>query len=149
MTSNTRLRIDFVIREVSTDGTVPDEDLRFIRFGDDVELSDAKDFFSRCGDAVGLMFKSSTSQVLRFIDVGPRKIDTIKVVREVTNLGLKESKDLVEAPPGTSIVVFEKKEDAEFYRKKFHDVGCKVELKPYNPHRDGASIPLVTYKRGP
>jgi large subunit ribosomal protein L7/L12 len=57
-----------------------------------------------------------------------KKINIIKVVREVTSLGLKEAKDLVEAVPK---VLKEgiPKEEAEAIRKKFDEVGAKVEIK--------------------
>jgi len=60
-------------------------------------------------------------------DAGANKIGVIKVVREITELGLKEAKDLVEAAPK---VVKEgvKKEDAEAMKAKFEEAGAKVEL---------------------
>lgn len=60
-------------------------------------------------------------------DAGTNKIGVIKVVREITELGLKEAKDLVEAAPK---VVKEgvKKEDAETIKAKFEEAGAKVEL---------------------
>ena len=57
-----------------------------------------------------------------------KKINIIKVVREVTSLGLKEAKDLVEAVP-KPIKEGVPKEEAEAIRKKFDDVGAKVEIK--------------------
>ena len=61
-------------------------------------------------------------------EVGPKKINVIKAVREVTSLGLKEAKDLVDGAPK---VVKEElsKEEAEAIKKKFEDVGAQVELK--------------------
>ncbi len=60
--------------------------------------------------------------------VGPDKIKVIKAVREVTNLGLKEAKDLVEGAP-KPIKEGVSKEEAEAIRKKFADVGATVEVK--------------------
>jgi large subunit ribosomal protein L7/L12 len=57
-----------------------------------------------------------------------RKINIIKVVREVTSLGLKEAKDLVEAAP-KSIKEGVPKDEAEVIRKKFEEAGAKVEVK--------------------
>ena len=57
-----------------------------------------------------------------------KKINIIKVVREVTNLGLKEAKDLVEAAP-KAIKESIPKDEAEAIRKKFEEVGAKVEIK--------------------
>lgn len=56
------------------------------------------------------------------------KIKTIKVVREVTGLGLKEAKDLVDGAPGT-LKEGVSKADSEAIRKKFEEVGAKVEIK--------------------
>jgi len=61
-------------------------------------------------------------------EVGEKKINVIKVVREVTSLGLKEAKDLVEAAP-KPIKEAVPKEEAEAIRKKFEEVGAKVEIK--------------------
>ncbi len=60
--------------------------------------------------------------------VGDKKINVIKAVREVTNLGLKEAKDLVEGAP-KPIKEGVPKEEAEQIKKKFEDVGATVEIK--------------------
>lgn len=60
--------------------------------------------------------------------VGDKKINVIKAVREVTSLGLKEAKDLVEAAPKT-VKEGVAKEEAEAIKKKFADAGATVELK--------------------
>ncbi|MFO7659435.1 MAG: 50S ribosomal protein L7/L12 [Candidatus Cloacimonadaceae bacterium] len=59
---------------------------------------------------------------------GDKKINVIKVVREITKLGLKEAKDLVDGAPK---VVVEKvsKEEAESVKKKLEDVGASIEIK--------------------
>ena len=61
-------------------------------------------------------------------DVGDKKINVIKAVREVTSLGLKEAKDLVESAPAT-IKEGVSKDEAESIKKKFEEAGAKVELK--------------------
>jgi large subunit ribosomal protein L7/L12 len=61
-------------------------------------------------------------------EIGGNKINVIKVVREVTSLGLKEAKDLVEGAPKTIKEAIAKAE-AETIKKKFEDVGAKVEIK--------------------
>ena len=61
-------------------------------------------------------------------DVGDKKINVIKAVREVTSLGLKEAKDLVEAAPST-IKEAVSKEEAETIKKKFEEAGAKVTIK--------------------
>jgi large subunit ribosomal protein L7/L12 len=61
-------------------------------------------------------------------EVGSNKINVIKVVREVTSLGLKEAKDLVEGAP-KPIKEAIPKDEAEAIKKKFEEVGAKVEIK--------------------
>jgi large subunit ribosomal protein L7/L12 len=61
-------------------------------------------------------------------DIGEKKINVIKAVREVTSLGLKEAKDLVEAAPST-IKEAVSKEEAETIKKKFEEAGAKVTIK--------------------
>jgi large subunit ribosomal protein L7/L12 len=60
--------------------------------------------------------------------VGANKINVIKAVREVTNLGLKEAKDLVDGAPKT-VKEGVNKEEAESIKKKFTDAGATVEVK--------------------
>jgi large subunit ribosomal protein L7/L12 len=61
-------------------------------------------------------------------EVGGNKINVIKVVREITALGLKEAKDLVEGAP-KPIKEGIPKDEAAAIKKKFEDVGAKVEIK--------------------
>jgi len=61
-------------------------------------------------------------------EVGGNKINVIKAVREVTNLGLKEAKDLVDGAPKT-VKEGVSKEEAETIKKKFADAGATVEVK--------------------
>ena len=61
-------------------------------------------------------------------EVGANKINVIKVVREVTSLGLKEAKDLVEGAP-KPIKEGVPKDEAAAIKKKFEEVGAKVEIK--------------------
>ena len=61
-------------------------------------------------------------------DVGANKINVIKAVREVTSLGLKEAKDLVDGAP-KPIKEGVGKEEAATIKKKFEDAGAKVEVK--------------------
>jgi large subunit ribosomal protein L7/L12 len=61
-------------------------------------------------------------------DVGANKINVIKAVREVTSLGLKEAKDLVDGAPKT-IKEGVSKEEAATIQKKFQDAGATVEIK--------------------
>ena len=72
--------------------------------------------------------EEQTEFTVNLTDVGAEKIKVIKAVREVTSLGLKEAKDLVESAPkplkeGVS------KDEADAIKKKFDEVGAKVEIK--------------------
>ncbi len=60
--------------------------------------------------------------------IGPNKIQVIKAVREITSLGLKDAKDLVDSAP-KAIKEGASKEDAEAMKKKLTDAGAEVELK--------------------
>jgi len=73
--------------------------------------------------------KSSFNVVLTAI--GDKKIDVIKVLRDITQLGLKESKDMVDAAASVPQTVKEnvKKEEAEEMKKKFAAAGATIELK--------------------
>ncbi len=70
--------------------------------------------------------KSTFDVVLK--DIGQQKIQVIKVVREITGLGLKEAKDLVDAAP-KAIKEGVSKEDADGMKEKLEKVGAEVELK--------------------
>ena len=62
------------------------------------------------------------------VATGPNKINVIKAVREVTSLGLKEAKDLVDGAP-KPVKEGVSKDEAETIKKKFVDVGATVEVK--------------------
>jgi large subunit ribosomal protein L7/L12 len=62
-------------------------------------------------------------------DAGPKKINVIKVVRTLTNLGLKEAKDLVEGAPQT-VLESVNKESANDAKSKLEAEGAKVDVKP-------------------
>jgi len=61
-------------------------------------------------------------------NVGPKKINVIKVVRECTDLGLKEAKDVVDAAPSVVKKGVSKDEAADI-KKKFEEVGAEIEIK--------------------
>ena len=61
-------------------------------------------------------------------EAGAKKIEVIKVVRELTQLGLKEAKDLVDGAP-KNVKEGVSKADAERFKKKLEDAGAKVEIK--------------------
>src|SRR5687768_14747083 len=72
--------------------------------------------------------EEQTEFTVTLTDIGGNKINVIKVVREVTSLGLKEAKDLVEGAP-KSIKEGVTKDEAAAIKKKFEDAGAKVEVK--------------------
>ncbi|MBQ2840848.1 MAG: 50S ribosomal protein L7/L12 [Oscillospiraceae bacterium] len=77
-------------------------------------------------DAGAAAEKDSFDVVLA--DVGGAKLNVIKVVREITGLGLKEAKELVESAP-KAIKEGASKDEAEEIQKKLEEAGAKVELK--------------------
>jgi large subunit ribosomal protein L7/L12 len=80
------------------------------------------------GGAAAAPAEEKTDFVVILTNAGEKKINVIKVVREVTSLGLKEAKDLVEGAPKTVKEGVPKDEAAEI-KKKFEAVGAQVELK--------------------
>ena len=78
------------------------------------------------GGAAAAEEKTEFTVVL--IDAGGNKINTIKVVREVTSLGLKEAKDLVEGAP-KNVKEGVSKDEAAAIKKKFEEAGAKVDVK--------------------
>ena len=80
------------------------------------------------GGAAAAPAEEKTEFTVVLTNVGTNKINTIKVVREVTSLGLKEAKDLVDGAPKT-LKKGVSKDEAEAIKKKFADAGAAVELK--------------------
>jgi large subunit ribosomal protein L7/L12 len=80
------------------------------------------------GAAAAAPVEEKTEFTVTLTEVGANKINVIKVVREVTSLGLKEAKDLVESAP-KAIKEAIPKDEANAIKKKFEDVGAKVEIK--------------------
>ena len=80
------------------------------------------------GAAAAAPAEEKTEFTVSLIEIGANKINVIKVVREVTSLGLKEAKDLVESAP-KAIKEAIPKDEANAIKKKFEDVGAKVEIK--------------------
>jgi large subunit ribosomal protein L7/L12 len=80
------------------------------------------------GAAAAAPVEEKTEFTVTLTDVGANKINVIKVVREVTSLGLKEAKDLVEAAP-KAVKEGVNKDEAATIKKKFEEVGAKVEVK--------------------
>ena len=80
------------------------------------------------GGAAAAPVEEKTEFTATLTELGSNKINVIKVVREVTSLGLKEAKDLVEGAP-KPIKEGIPKDEAEAIKKKFEEVGAKVEIK--------------------
>jgi large subunit ribosomal protein L7/L12 len=80
------------------------------------------------GGGAAAPVEEQTEFTVTLTDVGGNKINVIKVVREVTSLGLKEAKDLVEGAP-KPIKEGVTKDEAAAIKKKFEDAGAKVEVK--------------------
>ena len=80
------------------------------------------------GAGGGAAAEEKTEFTVTLTDIGEKKINVIKVVREVTSLGLKEAKDLVEGAP-KPIKEAVPKDEAEAIKKKFEEVGAKVEIR--------------------
>lgn len=76
----------------------------------------------------GAAVEEKTEFDVELTEVGSEKVKVIKVVREVTGLGLKEAKDLVDGAPKV-VKEAAAKEEAEEIKKKLEEVGAKVTLK--------------------
>ena len=80
------------------------------------------------GGGAAAPVEEKTEFTVSLTEIGPNKINVIKVVREITALGLKEAKDLVEGAP-KPIKEGIPKDEAAAIKKKFEEVGAKVEVK--------------------
>ena len=80
------------------------------------------------GAAPAAAVEEKTEFTIELKEAGPNKINVIKVVREITGLGLKEAKDLVEGAPKT-VKEGVNKDEAEAIKKKLEDAGAKVQVK--------------------
>jgi hypothetical protein len=106
-----RLRIDFQVREITAEAG---QEPRYVTFGDEVDMGKVREFFDRCGLGVDTMFQGyKTAKYIKQLVPAPNKINLIKLVREWTNLGLKDAKDVVELPTGRPMVLFREGADAD------------------------------------
>ena len=80
------------------------------------------------GGAAAAPVEEKTEFTIELKEAGANKINVIKVVREITGLGLKEAKDLVEGAP-KALKEGVSKAEAEDFKKKLEEAGAKVELK--------------------
>ena len=80
------------------------------------------------GGAAAAPAEEQTEFSVMLMEAGPNKVNVIKAVRELTSLGLKEAKDLVDGAP-KPVKEGVNKADAEAAKKKLEDAGAKVEVK--------------------
>ena len=80
------------------------------------------------GGAAAAVVEEQTEFTLMLAEIGANKVQVIKAVRELTGLGLKEAKDLVDGAP-KAVKEAMAKADAEAGKKKLEDAGAKAELK--------------------
>ena len=80
------------------------------------------------GAAAAAPVEEKTEFTVTLTEIGANKINVIKAVREVTSLGLKEAKDLVEGAP-KALKEGVTKDEADAIKKKFEEAGAKVEIK--------------------
>jgi large subunit ribosomal protein L7/L12 len=80
------------------------------------------------GGAAAAVVEEQTEFTLMLTEIGANKVQVIKAVRELTGLGLKEAKDLVDGAP-KPVKEAMNKADAEAGKKKLEDAGAKAELK--------------------
>jgi large subunit ribosomal protein L7/L12 len=80
------------------------------------------------GGAAAAVAEEQTEFTVNLLEAGAQKVNVIKVVREVTGLGLKEAKDLVDGAP-KPVKEAIPKADAEAIAKKLTDAGAKAEIK--------------------
>ncbi len=80
------------------------------------------------GAAAAAVVEEQTEFNVMLTEVGAQKVSVIKAVREITGLGLKEAKDLVDGAP-KAVKEAVSKADAEAAKKKLEDAGAKVEIK--------------------
>jgi large subunit ribosomal protein L7/L12 len=80
------------------------------------------------GGAAAAPVEEKTEFTVVLTEVGGNKINVIKAVREVTSLGLKEAKDLVDGAPKT-VKEGVSKDEAATIKKKFEEAGAKVDIK--------------------
>ncbi|MES2979179.1 MAG: 50S ribosomal protein L7/L12 [Pseudomonadota bacterium] len=80
------------------------------------------------GGAAAAVAEEKTEFTVMLLEAGANKVSVIKAVREITGLGLKEAKDLVDGAP-KAVKEAAPKADADAAKKKLEDAGAKVELK--------------------
>jgi large subunit ribosomal protein L7/L12 len=80
------------------------------------------------GAAAPAAEEEKDSFTVKIAEIGPNKIQVIKVVRELTNLGLKEAKELVESAPNALVAEEITKEEAEAMKAKLDGTGATIQL---------------------
>lgn len=97
MNPTARLRIDFAVREILPDGHADDE-VRFVKFSQEIDVSDIREFFENKGQAVGILFANLEvgTQSISFKAAPRVPIKAIMALRRLTGLSLKDAKDKVD-----------------------------------------------------
>ena len=80
------------------------------------------------GAAPAAVEEEKDSFTVKIAEIGPNKIQVIKVVRELTNLGLKEAKELVESAPNALVAEEITKDEAEAMKAKLDETGATIQL---------------------
>ena len=94
------------------------------------------------GGAVAAVVEEQTEFNLMLTEIGANKVSVIKAVREITGLGLKEAKDLVDGAP-KAVKEAISKADAEAGKKKLEDAGAKAVLKYTSPLKGWGAVPTL------
>src|SRR5208283_194450 len=125
----TKLSIDDLLEQIGSLTLLQAADLKKKmeeKFG--VTAAAPVQFAAAGGGPAAAAVEEKTEFDVILVSVGDKKIEVLKTVREVTGLGLKEAKDLVDAAP-KPIKEKVKKEEAEEMKKKIEAAGAKVEIK--------------------
>lgn len=118
-----QLHVEFSVREPDTQ--------RFVTFTGDISLTELREWFVRAGLGVEQLFGSRGGpRAIRLLGAPTNKIQCIKLVRELTHIGLKEAKDLVEGcypgvAPGT-LMVCDHHDQANAVERRFLESGINV-----------------------
>lgn len=121
--SKNKLQVQFVIGDPSTEC--------FVQFKDEIDKVDIGDWFARVSQGIQQVFNTFPYKLGLNIVHNPNKIDSIKLVRELTRCGLKEAKDAVEGHAPHIMIL---SSDAPAVMKRFSSIGSTVEKCPLGPN---------------
>lgn len=127
----TKLSVEELLEQIGNLTLIEAAELKKLmeeKFGVTAAAPMAMAMMPAAGGAAGAAVEEKTEFDVILASVGDKKIEVLKVVREVTGLGLKEAKDLVDSAP-KPLKEKVKKEDAEAMKAKIEAAGAKVEIK--------------------